>query len=231
MVSASNTSEPRLHSNLDIGRRQETVPSTVVDTVFLDIGGVLVVDVWEALLLTPDTGLAAKLNIDSDLARKAGTELWPRYATKPATERAFWRDLSTLLDAEIKPSLIEEVASALVRPDPQAQLLLEMLAAQKLRVGLISNNTAFWFERQSAVVDFAGLVDPELRFLSHEQGMQKGEGLYQLAANVVDPANALVIDDRTPNLSRAQSFGFHIAAYSMYSGRSNLVELVRHNLI
>jgi hypothetical protein len=56
------------------------------------MGGVVCADTWEALVLTPESGLAAIYGLDRDRIHAIGRELWHRYAYADHDERDYWRD-------------------------------------------------------------------------------------------------------------------------------------------
>ena len=203
--------------------RSELVPPEIdaalrpADALMLDVGGVLFGDPWETLLLTPGTGLAARLGVDPAAADRAGHALWPRYAYRPRPAAAYWADLSAALGVRIRPDLVAELEATLLRPSPDAAALLRLAAHRYTRIGLISDNTAFWYPWQAAELRLDDLLDPELVFLSYLYGTAKSDrpGLYDVAAGRVRAARALVIDDRPHNLERAGARGFRTACYAM----------------
>jgi len=187
------------------------------DTLMLDVGGVLFGDPWETLLLTPGAGLADRLGIDRLVADRAGKYLWPRYAhrTRPAEE--YWTELGALLGTPIPIGLVAELETTLLRPNPDAAALLRLAAARYERIGLISDNTAFWYPWQAAELRLDDVLDPGLVYLSYLHGVSKSDrpGLYAVAADRVRPRRTLVIDDRAHNLERARALGFRTSQYAM----------------
>lgn len=201
------------------------VPSTVdaalrpADTLMLDVGGVLFGDPWETLLLTPGAGLADRLGLDREETARAGKALWPRYAHWARSAGEYWAELGERLGVAIPPGLVAELESALLRPNPDAAALLRLAAARYRRIGLVSDNTAFWYPWQAAELRLDDVLDPGLVFLSYLRGVSKSDrpGLYEAVADHVRPRRTLVIDDRGHNLERARALGFRTARYAMPS--------------
>ena len=186
-----------------------------IAVVLLDVGGVLVSDYWETILLTPELGLADRLGLERRRVEEVGLTLWDAYCRRDADEAAYWSDLERALGVAVPPSLPGEL-DRLVRPAPAAEALLETAQDGGRDVGVISNNTAFWFPKQSARVGLDAHVDPELVFLSHEHGRTKGDdpSLFDVVARLVDPATALVVDDRSGNVDAARRRGFHAVLHA-----------------
>lgn len=187
------------------------------DTLMLDVGGVLYGDPWETLLLTPGAGLADRLGLDPVAVHRAGTVLWPRYARSIRPAGEYWAELGERLGVRIPPGLVAELEETLLRPSPHAAELLRHAAARYDRIGLISDNTAFWYPWQAAELRLDDILDPGLVFLSYLRGTAKADrpGLYGIAACHVEPHRTVVIDDRAHNLRRAAELGFHTVRYSM----------------
>ena len=187
-----------------------------VDTVLLDIGNVLASDYWETLLLTPDLGLADLLHLDREHVNAVGVRLWQDFCRAPTHEHAYWARLAEELEVPITDEHLSQIEH-LPRANPRAPEILADLAQRGARIGLISDNTSFWFTKQRALIGFGELLDAEVVLLSFEHGVSKSDspGLFELAAGLVDPRRTLVVDDRTGNLSIAGRLGFHTFRYSM----------------
>lgn len=187
------------------------------DTLMLDVGGVLFGDPWETLLLTPGTGLADRLGLDRPAVGRAGAALWPRYAYRIRPAGEYWAELAETLGVRIPPGLVAELEETLLRPGPDAAALLRQAAARYDRIGLISDNTAFWYPWQAAELRLDDILDPGLVFLSYLRGTGKTDrpGLYGIAAGHVEPRRTVVIDDRPHNLRRARALGFRTVHHAM----------------
>lgn len=187
------------------------------DTLLLDVGGVLFGDPWETLLLTPGAGLADRLGLDRLVVDRAGKSLWPRYAHRPRSADEYWSELGGLLGTTIPYPLIAELEGTLLRPSPDAAALLRLAAVRYERIGLISDNTAFWYPWQAAELGLDDVLDPGLVYLSYLYGISKSDrpGLYAAAADHLRPHRTLVVDDRAHNLERANALGFRTAHYMM----------------
>ncbi|PWG13762.1 hypothetical protein DF268_09670 [Streptomyces sp. V2] len=187
-----------------------------VSTVLFDLGDVLFRDPWETLLLTERTGLADRLGLDRAQVAETGRKLWHRFSLSETSEQDYWRALSRRLGQPVSPFLIRELEEELLTANPAAETMLSA-AAPGRRVGIVSNNTTFWYAKQSGRLRLDKWIDPALVFLSCREGVSKGtagEGLFERAAAHLDPATTLIVEDRPRNVARARSAGFHTLTYS-----------------
>lgn len=203
--------------------REEPLP--VVDTVLLDIGGVLTGDPWQELILSPGLGLADRLAIDRDKADAAGKTLWDSYSLSATREADYWLDFSLLVGTDIPESLIVQVESETLHASGSAKRTLAYLNECHVAWGFITDNTSFWFPKQ---LELLGLKDrsSDNDFTSFQRGVAKsttGQGLYEVAALELDPRQTLVVDDRMHNIERAAGAGFFTLFYRM-SGNADLSE-------
>lgn len=133
-----------------------TVPDGV-DVVLLDVGGVLVSDYWETILLTPEHGMVDRLGLDRARVEEVGLALWEVYCRRDGTEADYWSDLGRELGMTVPASLPAEL-DRLVTVAPGARELLASLGERDVRLGVVSNNTAFWFPKQSALLGLETLM-------------------------------------------------------------------------
>lgn len=187
-----------------------------VQCVLVDVGNVLVDDFWERMLLTPELGLADGFGIDRALATDVGRALWQRFVTDAdAVEEQWWEALEDELDITVARDRRSRYSS-LVRVNDDAVRWLRELRSDGLQVGIVTDNTAFWFPMQAEWAGVRELVERDLVFASFSRGAVKRAtpGLYDIAAAGVDPATTLVVDDREHNLSFARALGFAVAYYA-----------------
>jgi hypothetical protein len=123
--------------------------------------------------------------------------------------------------------MIREVEADVLVVNPDASDLLAGITASRRSWGLISDNTAFWYRKQLALL---GLSMGELKweFTSFGLGVSKndlGRGLYECAASSVAPSRTVVIDDRMTNIRRARRCGFLARQYAIGDEQS-LVDLI-----
>jgi len=196
-------------------------------TILIDLGGVLTEDPWETILLTPEIGIADRLGLDRDVVATAGGKLWELYCRSFMEEEQYWDQMSELLNIKLPPVLIQEIEKATLKPTHGALEFLSYLQETKRSWGLVTNNTAFWYSKQLAILGLTG-YKLQWEFTSHDDGVVKsdtGRGLFEIAAETTDAANTLVIDDRLGNVVRARSAGFSAVQYETDCPIS-LIELV-----
>jgi FMN phosphatase YigB (HAD superfamily) len=204
-----------------------------VRTVLFDIGGVLTVDPWQTLLLTPQRGIADRLGLDRDSVSAAGERLWPRYSSAPEDEQSYWHALQETLGHEIPTAVVREVEAETLRPNPAAKPAIDLLEAGHVSWGIISDNTTFWYRKELDLLGLTGRVGDALEFVSFRYGRSKSSesSLFEIAARRVEPEHTVVVDDRQPNLARADRLGFQTKQYSMYTDTGeDLLDLLRRSL-
>jgi FMN phosphatase YigB (HAD superfamily) len=119
--------------------------------------------------------------------------------------------------------------------NPAASATLETLRKLRIRLGVVSDNTAFWYRKQAELIGLERHVDPDLVFLSYRFGVQKdlggGASLFEVALRRIDPTVTLVIDDRAHNVRRAHEYGFQVMRYSMEEEDSLLARMAEGGYI
>lgn len=194
----------------------EALPGDLMpgDRVLIDLGGVLTVDPWESLVLTPRRGLADRLHLDRALVERIGSDLWQIHSRSVTSEELYWQQFAQRVGTDIPPELLADVERELLVVTPDALRMVESLRAGDRPWGLITNNTAFWYPKQLALLGMMR-TEPQWQFTSFAAGTVKDDspGLFELAAQTVDPARTIVIDDRLHNIERARACGFQATMY------------------
>lgn len=201
-----------------------------IDVVLFDMGGVLTPDPWQSIMLTADVGLKDRLGLDSERTDRAAGVLFDKYAVLPdATREDYWRDFGRALGIEFPLETISELEREKIRPNPDLPEAFDDLARKRVRIGVVSDNTSFWFPIQAKVTGVENVAEEQLLFLSFRLRARKNDrpGLFEAAASVVDPERTLVIDDREENLSRASENGFKVLHFTLDLGRSLRKEIAR----
>jgi len=187
-----------------------------MNTVLFDIGNVLASDFWEAIWLTPGSGLADRLAVPVSLAAEVGKKLWRHYSLTPGEEADYWCEIQRSLGKQISAAMIQESELSNIHANPRARGTISSLVNAGCRVGVISNNTSFWAPKQLAKADVASLIDRDLCFISSELHADKTRSepnLFHIAARRVDAAKTLIVDDRPHNLATAGTLGFQTFLY------------------
>jgi len=220
----------RRHDGHPVRRLYSTTVAAVPrSVVFFDIGGVLFSDPWQTLLLTRGRGLADRLGLDRETVSRAGHRLWTRYATAESTEDQYWRDLARELGIDLEWTMIDQLMTELLYQNPRAHDILEH-ARRIMHIGIISDNTTFWYKRQADDLKLQDFVEPDLVFLSCRLGVSKetaDDGLFAVAATRVKAQTALVVDNDSAHAERAERLGFQAIRYAMGDGDEGFHRLVR----
>lgn len=195
--------------------------------VLFDIGGVLTPDPWETLLLHPELGVLRERNIGLAAASARIAPVWDVFSVLPdAKESHFWRAAAHALDADIDEAALETCWPQLIAPNVETTAVFEQLTAADIRIGLISNNTAFFYPRQAKLLSIDSYIDESLSYLSHRAGITKANGLFESAAHQLGTtADVLVIDDRLSNIERARACGFATLHYEL-GQRGSLLRMI-----
>ncbi|WP_061289330.1 hypothetical protein [Herbidospora cretacea] len=204
----------------------------MIDTVLFDVGGVLTVDPWQALLLTPGDGIADRLGLDRDRVEAIGEELWPEYSLREREEADYWRDFGAALGCDIPAGLVATAERSTLRTDPAASRAVSLLVSRRISVGFISDNTSFWFPCQMRLLGEFVQNSASHHYLSYLLGVSKqtsGTGLYEIAAQSLDPSRTLVVDDRAHNIDRAASAGFPTRFHAL-GGDPGLFDAIAESL-
>ncbi|HEX2680243.1 MAG TPA: hypothetical protein VHQ03_03035 [Candidatus Dormibacteraeota bacterium] len=194
--------------------------------VLLDLGGVLFRDPWEAILLTPERGLADQLGLDREAVARVGRELWPEYSQRPSNEADYWTAFASKLGVSLPEGLIARSEAELLTPNPFAFDILERARRQIGRIGVVSENTSFWYPIQARLLSLEQYVDQELVFLSFELQLNK-DGLLNVATSRVNPALTLVVEDRPHNVEFARRHGFQVFRYESDDADRSFASLMR----
>lgn len=190
-----------------------------IDTMLFDLGGVLTCDPWQALILTTKRGLADRLGIDRVKAATIGQKMWLQYSHSIRKESDYWQEFSQSIGHPITANLIQQVEADTLEANHSSKHALAALDERGTKWGFITDNTSFWYPKQLKLLGLAGRRASRLDLTSFSAGIAKssaGRNLFDVAADLVDPTQALVIDDKPLNLDCAARIGFVTLRYSMY---------------
>ena len=202
-----------------------------IDTVLFDIGGVLFPDTLQSMFYTPKVGLVDRLGLDWKEVFPKMVDAYLEFShTRDAREEEYWESVSKRLGVTIPLKLVHEVGREVLKPNPQAADAFSMLKQRELRIGIISNNTDFWYRDAAKALNLESAVEPELVFLSHQYGVSKPAGLFERVLEHVEPKTTLFIDDRADNIYVASYLGFRATEYSMNEDTTDLITVLKAGL-
>lgn len=192
-----------------------------VTTVLFDLGGVLTPDPWETVLFHPDLGLLRDSRVSVADAARSMAAVWTDHAERPdAIAASFWAGAQQVFHAQFTMADVSAVAQLAITANDEFGATTAALTSAGVRIGVISNNTPFFYEWQSDLLALPDVVDNSLSFLSHEQGISKGSGLFELAAERISAGETVVVEDRLGNIDRAERCGFRTLHFELASGES-----------
>lgn len=194
-----------------------------IKTVLFDLGNVLSHDGHETYLTDEIYGLALSLGEPKDVVTQKVNHVFRKYAVmSEASEADFWNEIADTLGIELSPEAIDAVKLQITSTNPEAIESFELLKEHGINIGIISNSSPFFYEPQAKPLMLDKYAEPSLLFLSHKRGVLKSSGLFEIAAETVDPATTCIIEDRLKNVEYAQNIGFHATHYALASGESLL---------
>ena len=198
----------------------------LITTVLFDMGNVLSDDGHDTYLTHAKYGLMRSSDMTDTQILAATAPTFRKYAVQTKTDQKnFWQDISRSLDVSLSSKDIKFAKQAARAINPEVEPVFSLLKQHGIAIGIISNSLSFLYDELAAALHLPDVVDPSLCFLSHETGKLKSNGLFELAATRLNPAQTMIIDDRLKNVAYAQKLGFYAKHYSFSSGDS-LLKLV-----
>ena len=188
--------------------------------VVFDIGGVIFEDVWESIFLTPKSGIVDLLDLDKNYVTNHYIELWKKYSilnttnsSWEAVEIEYWSDVLKALKLPWSIDQCIEYSENFLTPIIGVDKLINLLVDNSIQIGICSNQTAFWFERQLAISRGLSRIDRNNMILSFEQGETKDNlhhNLFNKVANKMQSTRdkIMYIEDRKKHYISAKKFGF-----------------------
>lgn len=208
--------------------------------VVFDIGGVIFEDVWERIFFQQTVGLSDLFDLNLEQANKVCIDSWGRFSVTSldaesweTLEVNYWSEI--LSNLQIPWSIQEciEYSQKFITPIPGIGELIALIDESHIQIGVCSNHTAFWFERQMAVSRGLRLINRSNMVLSFEQGCTKDQKNYYLFHKVVDflncrPEEVIYIEDRLKHQQSAEKFGFRVIPFNR--DEPNLLSTIRKRL-
>ncbi|HEV2863339.1 MAG TPA: HAD-IA family hydrolase [Pyrinomonadaceae bacterium] len=192
----------------------------MAQALIFDVGGVLAHDVWENLLLDKKKGVASKFNLDVKEVRKVAKSLWAEYAHRPLNikddwevlEREYWDSFIRHFQLSEPADYFINLTEKFIRPVPGMLELLERLHSRGVRLAICSNNTEFWFNRQTHKLNLGRFFQPGNIILSSRVGASKSSPDYEMFKTVIsalnmDKSDCIFVDDRQETVTHGVEFG------------------------
>ena len=191
---------------------------------FTDIGGCLCKDTLDDV----STCLLSRFCPSQDRLEKAKHALWNHYAYMSAKkqccddaaeqmEKLAWAEFAAVAGIDASPEELVGFASECGRPlDPRYGALFQRLHDDGVVLGVLSNNTAFFWPRQRDALGIEALFPSERVILSCDYGVSKRSEKLELFSAAVKAAgvpaqNCAFADDRQHNVERALQADFGMA--------------------
>jgi FMN phosphatase YigB (HAD superfamily) len=191
----------------------------MVEGLIFDVGGVLAYDVADHLFYDPG-GLIDAYQLDQAKVEGVVDELWQRYAYSKVgdesnwqeVERSYWEEFKEGCQVNAPNDELIDFSQRFVKPVPGMREVLERARDKQFDLLICSNNTEFWFQRQSQVVGFGEFFLPDKIVLSNHVGASKSEPSLKLFREVevrMDhlKSNYVYVDDRSQNIARGLEAG------------------------
>lgn len=210
--------------------------------LIFDVGGVLAHDVWENLLLDKKEGVVARLKLDAEEVLKVAESLWNEFAHRHINEendwekleREYWNTFIQHFRLSESADYFIKLTEHFIRPVPGMLELLERLQSRGIKLAICSNNTEFWFNRQTLKLNLGKFFQPRYVILSSRIGVSKSSPNFEMfnaviSALNVDKSECVFVDDREKTILHAIEFGITGIIFPSHSelGASYLESLLR----
>lgn len=193
----------------------------MIKQIVFDIGGVLAFDVWEHLLLDPNTGIAAMYDLDFDLVENFAPKLWKEFEHRPATEseppefleRLYWERFCEHCQFNQSIDELIRMTEPFIRPVEGMVQILDKIQRKNIPMAICSNNNEFWIRKQFDKVGLHKYFSPETVVSSCRIGASKKSLHHEMFKAVTEifvstSEKTVFIEDRFENIKRAMEYGW-----------------------
>jgi len=208
----------------------------MIQAVVFDLGGVLIRDPWEWMLLRSEDNITDRFRLSREDVARIGIDLCGKYEcsrwTRPLAEqeRAWWTDFLVALPEHPEELTVEYLIRETdkyiqpIEPD-RIRMTLEKLLEKGIPLGICSNNVDFWFAKQWQRLGYERYFPEERIILSQAIGATKrspGHEMFHAVRRSMNCGfnNLLFIDDRSENLEAAAQCGIRGIKASDQSGET-----------
>ncbi|MBP5993612.1 MAG: HAD hydrolase-like protein [Candidatus Moranbacteria bacterium] len=195
----------------------------MIQAVVFDLGGVLIRDPWEWMLLRAEDNIADRFHLSRKDVARIGVELCGKYECSRwmhpliEQEEAWWMDFLAALPEHPEELTVEYLireTDRYIQPiEPERiRMTLERLLEKGMSLGICSNNVDFWFAKQWRRLELDRYFPEQRIILSQAIGATKRspghEMFYAVKRNLGCGFDSLLfIDDRMENLEAAAQCG------------------------
>jgi len=194
--------------------------------VVFDIGGVVFEDIWEGIFFQKSTGILDLFDLNAQQLNKVCRNCWERYSVMSpgnnsweSLEANYWEDILSVIQIPWSVDECIEYSQKFIIKIRGVDDLINSLLKNGTQLGICSNQTAFWFERQLALSKSLKLIDRKNMALSFERGATKGQKenlLFKVVLSSLSckPDEIIYIEDRVKHQQAARDFGFKVIPFS-----------------
>ena len=192
----------------------------MIRAAIFDIGGVLAYDVWEYLLLDEENGIVSICNLNAEQVQKAGQDLWEKFAYRAAVgengwkelEKEYWNLFIERFHLPMSANDFIQLTDKFIQPVEGMTQLLERLQSAGIDLAICSDNTEFWFKRQTDKLGLHRFFSPSKVILSSRIGVSKSSSRFEMfqaaiSALRIEKDLCIFVDDREENIQQALQFG------------------------
>jgi len=198
----------------------------MIKAIIFDIGGVITNDLWETLYFNGDSSILKNKNILKYDLEIVGKQLWQEYSLintdSEKLEKKYWHDFNKITGLNLDIKYMESLAEKSIYEIKGAYEVIKKLLDEKFNVGICSDNTVFWFEKQLKVLKILKLIRSDFYVLSYKCNSKKSDSNHKMYSEIinkfqVNKAEILFIDDRVENIESAIQFGFSAILFPSHS--------------
>lgn len=205
--------------------------TTRLDTLILDLGGVLIdVDYERSARAFQENGVP---NFAQQFSKAAQTPLFDRFEKGEIGPKEFRDEVRRLLNPELKDKVIDACWNAMLGSVPPERMALVEDLRMRYRVYLLSNTNRIHVpafldivQRQNRIADFRQEFDGT--YFSCEMGMRKPDAeIFErvLKETFATPEGTLFIDDSIQHVEGARKAGLHAAHLDL--DQEDLIDMVQ----
>lgn len=208
--------------------------------IVFDIGGVVFEDMWEGIFFKKTQGLVYAFNLDTEKASKVCVDCWDEFSIKSLSgttcetlEQEYWERILQTLQIPLTIQQCIEFSKEYIIPITGIDELICSIDTADTELGVCSNQTAFWFERQYVQSKGLQMIGRNNMILSFEQGAGKSyrdNFLFNKVIQMFD-CNAddiIYVEDRDAHLTSARKLGFNTISFD--KGKLNYLSVLKKKL-
>lgn len=199
----------------------------MIKAILFDLGGVFFYDVWLETFFNSQKSLVTEYRLDPKKLREVGNVLWRKFAYEISNgskswqeeEREYWEEFIAAFKNDFPkgalPSVQDLIDLSLCYMNPLnkrgTQELLNDLKSKGYKLGILSNNTTFYFERSMKSSGLEGYFEKDKLFMSYGGFVKPRitvENIQKIKeAFVAEESEIIFFDNQENNIEALEALG------------------------